>query len=471
MGIELLGHSVPGFPSTFDKIEADMAGENQPSRRSFLSGTTTAAAGAFAFNIIPGSVFAQPAPSDRINFGHIGIGGRGTGFLRPETGGPTKPSPNLGGTGDRTLRPSRSIALCDVDTGRLDKAATRVGGHPKIYRDFRRLLEDKDVDAVFIATPDHWHALMTVMACEAGKDVYVEKPACLTIEEGRAMIQATERYARVVQVGSQGRSQPGAYHACAYIRNGQIGAVHRVTCWHYASPTGDWTPDSAPPSELDYETWLGPARYIPYNAKHTHGSFRWLLDFGGGQIRDRGAHIMSIAQWIMNADDTGPVSIDGTGEGPHDGMYDTAAKMNVVYEFRNPDWTLVWAQPGEPSTTLKAQYGAVYHGDKGELTVTYGDGQNTDTEPQAKQYEIPPGGVQVFRSPGHGENFEDCIKTREKPIMHIGAGVRAAHLCILGNLSFAVGRKFEWDPVNERILNDDEGNRLLSRPGRGPWHL
>jgi predicted dehydrogenase len=450
---------------------ADMDGENQSSRRSFLSGTVAAAAGAYAFDIIPGSVFAQPAPSDRINFGHIGIGGRGTGFLRPESGGPTKPSPNLGGTGDRTLRPSRSVALCDVDTGRLDKAATRVGGHPKLYKDFRRLLEDKDVDAVFIATPDHWHALMMIMACEAGKDVYVEKPACLTIEEGHAMVQAAERYGRVVQVGAQGRSQPAAYHACAYIRNGQIGTVRRVTCWHYASPTGDWTPDTAPPAELDYETWLGPARYIPFNPKHTHGSFRWLLDFGGGQIRDRGAHIMSIAQWIMNADNTGPVIIDGTGEAPHDGMYDTAAKMNVTYEFKNPDWTLVWAQPGEPSTTLKAQYGAIYHGDKGEITVTYGDGQNTDTEPQVKEYEVPPGGVQVFRSPGHGENFEDCIKSREKPIMNIEAGVHAANLCILGNLSFAVGRKFEWDPVNGRILNDAEGERLMSRPGRGPWHL
>jgi predicted dehydrogenase len=164
------------------------------SRRNFLS--RTAAAGVCAFDIIPGSVFAQPAPSDRINFGHIGIGGRGSGFLRAESGGPTKPTPNLGGTGDRTLRPARSIALCDVDSQRLDKAATRVGGHPKLYKDFRRLLEDKDVDAVFIATPDHWHALMAIMACEAGKDVYVEKPACLTIEEGRAMVRAAERYGR-----------------------------------------------------------------------------------------------------------------------------------------------------------------------------------------------------------------------------------------------------------------------------------
>jgi predicted dehydrogenase len=444
----------------------------KPSRRSFLTGTASATAGACLFDIVPSSVFAQPAPSDRINLGHIGIGGRGRGFLRPESVPLGKPNPNLGGSvPDRVQVPVRSIAVCDVDSQRLDDAATRVGGHPKTYRDFRRMLEDKDVDAVFIATPDHWHGLMTVMACEAGKDVYVEKPACLTIEEGRAMVRAAERYARVVQVGSQGRSQPAAYHACAYIRNGQIGRVRSVTCWHYASPAGDWTPDSAPPSNLDYDSWLGPARSIPYNVQHTHAKFRWLLDFGGGQIRDRGAHIMSIAQWIMNADTTGPVVIDGRGEPPHDGMYDTADKMNVTYEFKNPDWTLVWAQPGEPSAELPARYGAVYHGDKGRLTVTYGDGQNTATEPKAMEYDVPDGGVPVFRSPGHAENFFDCIKTREKPIMHIEAGVRVAHLCILGNLSYAVGRKFEWDPMNERVNNDDEANRLLSRPGRGPWNL
>jgi len=442
----------------------------QPSRRSLLSGTA-AAAGVCAFDIVRSSVFAQPAPSDRINLGHIGIGGRGRQFLRPENAPPAKANPNLGGPGVRMARAARSVALCDVDSSRLDDAATRVGGRPKLYKDFRRLLEDKDVDGVYIATPDHWHALMAVMACQAGKDVYVEKPACLTIEEGRAMVRAAERYGRVVQVGSQGRSQTAAYQACTYIRNGQLGTVRRVACWHYASPAGDWTPDSEPPSNLDYDAWIGPARWIPYNKEHTHGKFRWLLDFGGGQIRDRGAHIMSIAQWIMNADTAGPVVVDGRGEPPHDGMYDAADKMNVTYEFKNPDWTLVWAQPGIPSAEIEARYGAVYHGDKGRLTVTYGDGQNTATEKKAMEYEVPRGGVEVFRSPGHAENFHDCIKSRERPIMHVESGVRVAHLCILGNLSYALGRRFEWDPVNERVKNDDEANRLLSRPGRGVWNL
>ena len=285
-------------------------------RRDFVRNTGAAAGtGAFLFDIIPSRVLGlngQTPPSDTIHFGHIGIGGRGRGFLRPETniGKEIKPTTNLGGDGSRFLRPARSVALCDVDNKRLDEAATRVGGSPKMYKDFRRLLEDKDVDAVFIATPDHWHALMAMMACEAGKDVYCEKPACLTIEEGRAMVTAADRYGRVVQVGSQGRSQPAAYHASNYIHNGQIGTVREIKCWHYASPTGDWTPDSEPPPELDYDTWVGPARWLPYNVKHTHGQFRWLIDFGGGQIRDRGAHVMSIANWIMDCDATGPYNRD-----------------------------------------------------------------------------------------------------------------------------------------------------------------
>jgi predicted dehydrogenase len=309
------------------------------------------------------------------------------------------------------------------------------------------------------------------MACQAGKDVYVEKPACNTIEEGRAMVQAAERYGRVVQVGSQGRSQSAAWHACNYVRNGQLGTVRKVTCWHYASPAGDWTPYADPPPELDYDAWIGPARYIPYNPKHTHGAFRWLIDFGGGQIRDRGAHVMSIAMWVMDQDHTGPVSVEAAGEPPHDGLYDSAVTMNVTYEFRNPDWTLVWAQPGETPPELPARYGAKYWGDQGSLTVTYGDGAPTDTEQKAKDYQARADGVRVFRSPGHSENFEDCIKTREKPIMHIEAGHRVASLCVLGNLAFQLRRKLEWDPVNERVLNDQEANRLLSRPGRGPWHL
>ncbi len=452
-----------------------MSASTKRNRRNFLK-KTAAAGGVFLFDIVPARVVGQqgqPAPSDTINFGHIGIGGRGRGFLRPEAnlGKQVPASTNLGGDGSRMLRPARSMALCDVDSGRLDQAASLVGGRPKLYKDFRRLLEDKDVDAVYIASPDHWHALQTILACQAGKDVYVEKPACNTIEEGRAMVAATERYGRVVQVGSQGRSQTAAWHANNYIKAGRLGRVRKVTCWHYASPDGDWTPDAEPPPGLDYDMWVGPARWLPYNVKHTHGAFRWLIDFGGGQIRDRGAHVMSIANWIMDSDNTGPVSIKATGEPPHDGMYNSAVTMEVTYEFKNPDWTLVWAQPGIPSATLDARYGAVYWGDSGNISVTLGDGAGTSTDQKARDFAAQCDCGKAFRSPGHSENFEDCIRSREKPIMHMEAAHRVASLCVIGNVGFQLQRPLEWDAVNERFRNDEEANRLLSRPGRGPWHL
>ncbi len=447
-----------------------MDSTNRSTRRKFLAGAASTTLG---FTFVPSSVLARPAPSDRLNLGHIGIGGRGRRFLRPlaQLDQKVLPWDNLGGQGDRFLRPALSAALCDVDSSRLDMAATVVGGKPRLYKDFRRLLEQKDLDAVVIASPDHWHALMTIMSCQAGKDVYVEKPAAKTVEEGRAMATAAERYGRVVQVGSQGRSQDPAWHANRYINNGGIGTVREVLCWHYENPRGDWTPDAAAPPRLDYDKWLGPARSIPYNETRTHGRFRWMLDFGGGQIRDRGAHVMSVAQWIMNADYTGPVSVDASGEPHHGGIYDSPQHMKVTYEFKDPDWKLVWAQPGVPSEEIEAQYGAVYWGDKGRLTVTYGDRHTTDTEQKAKDFKTPHGGVDVFRSPGHFENFEDCIKSREKPIMHIESAHRVSTLCILGNISYRLRRKLEWDAVNERVRNDDEANRLLSRPGRGPWHL
>lgn len=450
-----------------------MKPENSSTRRNFIA---NAGAAATLFHIVPARALGlqgQTPPSDTVNFGHIGIGGRGRQFLRAEAnvGKDIPASSNLGGDGTRMMRPGRSVALCDVDSGRLDQAATRVGGRPKLYKDFRRLLEDKDVDAVYIASPDHWHALHTIMSCQAGKDVYCEKPACNTIEEGRAMVNAAERYGRVVQIGSQGRSQMGAWMAHNYIKGGRIGTVRKVLCWHYASPEGDWTPDSAPPPELDYDMWLGPSRAIPYNVRRTHGAFRWMIDWGGGQIRDRGAHVMSIANWIMDCDYKGPVSVEATGEPPHDGMYDSAVTMEVTYQFKDPDWTLVWAQPGVPSATLDARYGAVYWGDTGNLTVTLGDGAGTRTDQKAVDYAAECDCGKAFKSPGHSENWEDCIRTREKPIMHMEAAHRVASLCILGNIAFQLQRKLEWDAVAERVKDDEEANRLLSRPGRSVWHL
>lgn len=406
----------------------------------------------------------KPGANDRIVSGHIGVGGMGGGHLRDMVG--------------RMSRGEVQVAaVCDVDENRLRNASKTAGPQASVYRDYRELLQRKDIDAVIIATPDHWHAVHMVHAAESGKHVYVEKPACCTIDEGKAMVAAARKNEVAVQVGSQGRSQPEAYNARAYIANGMLGTVRKVTCWHYASPAdNNPVPDREPPPELDWDLWLGPLHWRPYNPRYCHGVFRWIMESGGGQIRDRGAHVMSNALDYMGADNTGPVSIEATGTLPIKGLWDTAIDMEVTYTFKDPDWQLVWSQPGKRipyfnrRRKIRDGYGAVYHGDRDTLVVWAGDGQ-TFTEPKAVNYKVPPGGVEVRRSPGHKEDWFNGIRTGAKTIMNIGAGAATANLCVLGNLSLVLGRKLHWDPVKQEIVGDEQASRLMGRPQRHPYHL
>jgi len=440
-----------------------MSNQDRFTRRVFLSRSVAAVGAGIALPyVIPSWVLAapgRPGANERLRIGHIGVGGMGSGHLNY-----VKTHPQL----------AQSVALADVDQNRLKKAAELVGGSPRLYSDFRQLLELKDVDAVIIATPDHWHAVHTIMACEAGKDVYCEKPACCTIAEGRAMVNAAKRFDRIIQIGSQGRSTTAAYYACCYLRNGRVGKVSKVACWHYENPTGATNPDTAPPPELDYDMWLGPLRWRPYNKDCVHGNFRWLLESGGGQIRDRGAHVMSVALYLMNSDHTGPATIEATGAPPEKGLYECPPQMEVIYTFKNPDWVMYWSQPGQFPEEAKDlgnnKYGAKYWGDTGALVVSGGDG-GTDTEKKAKEYHVPIDGVRPYRSPGHHEDFFNCIRTREQPIMNIEGAHRTASLCILGNVAWRLGRKLNWDPVAEKVIGDEQANLMLYRPGRQTWHL
>ncbi len=427
-------------------------------RRRFLTHSAAVAGVTLGFpGLLSRGALAAPdpaTPNHRIRTGHIGVGGMGSYHLR--------------------LLKDQCVAICDVDQRRLAKAGQVVGPKARLYRDFRELLAQPEVDAVIIATPDHWHAVMTIMACEAGKDVYCEKPACCTIAEGRAMVNAAKRYERIIQIGSQGRSQSAAYFACAYLSNGMIGQVSRVNCWHYANPVGGFKPYTEPPPELDYDRWLGPLRWKPYNVDGTLGSFRWFIEDGGGQIRDRGAHVMSVVLYLMNADHTGPVRIEASGAPPEKGIYECPPDMEVKYTFTNPDWELHWSQPGETPAEAadlgNNRYGAKYWGDKGTLVVSGGDG-GTDTELKAKRFHAPPGGPKIYRSVEHHQDFFNCVRTREWPIMNIEAAHRVASLCILGNLAWRLGRPLRWDPVAEKFLDDDQANLFLNRPGRHAWHI
>ena len=392
-----------------------------------------------------------PSPNERVAIGQIGVGGMGTAHIRS-------------GIADHL------VAICDVDGEFLARTSEALGDHVATYTDYRHILDRQDVDAVLIAAPDHWHALMTIHACEAGKDVYCEKPANRTIEEGQKMIAAARRYGRIVQVGAQGRSTPGGYHACKYIRNGGIGEVKHVAIWHELNYSGgDPALFQNPPEHLDWDMWLGPARMRPYHPECVHFNFRWLMDFGGGFVRDRGAHIISLAQWFLDLDQTYPTKITATGQMQTEGVWDIPLAMDAKFEYAD-GLVIDWHQSDKDGWPSEHPYGAVYHGSDGDLMVTGGDGF-TRAEQKAVDFEIPAGGFEPLLAEDHRYHWLECVKTRTRPNLDIEIGVRTVNVCNLANISYLLGRPLEWDGENERVIGDEQANLMLSEPGRGEWQI
>ena len=386
-----------------------------------------------------------PPASDRVLTGHIGVGGRGGGLLRHVV----------------RLPEATPVAVCDIDQQRLGRAKQAAGGNARTCHDFRELLDAADFDAVVVGSPDHWHPLHTLHACQAGKDVYCEKPLSVTVIEGQRVVQAARRHGRVVQLGTQWRSMAGR-HVAQYVRNGYCGRVREVRCWHYPNPSHPPAAAQQPPKTLDWDRWLGPLPWMPYHPRRCHGTFRWFLWSGGGNIRDRGVHIIGVVSWAMAVDRTGPVSVEASGT-RHPGLYDNPVTMSATWHFKNPDWTLHWDQPGQPKG---GQYGAVFVGDRD--TLAFWD--NFATERKAL-FEPTSGELALEHSRDHMGNFLDCVRTRRRPIMDAAIGHRVTTICNLGNLAYRLGRKLRWDPVAERFLGDDEANRLLHYPYREPWTL
>ena len=444
----------------------NMKKSQQISRRKFLAITGVVISAPY---IVPHNVFSaqqRNGANDRLSVALIGVGGMGTQHLGMLKRFREKGEINI-------------AAVCDVDERMLKKAVKSAGPGVTPYRDYRYILDRKDIDAVVIATPDHWHPVLMVHACQAGKHVNVEKPTSVLIDDGKAMVDAVKRYNTVVQVGSQGRSAKPAYHACAYVRNGMLGEVKKVTCWHRLNPTGGTKPDSAPPPELDWDMWLGPMRWRPHN--NSYRTFRWVMASGGGQIRDRGAHMFSVIRWCMDSDKQAPVTVEAKGTPPVKGLWDCPPEMEIVFTFKNPDWQVIWGQPGERETNYPDKnhdFGIVFHGDKDKLIVDR-DGTRYEAAEKARNFKVPSGGVDPHQETKYGDDYnmnhkEDwfqAIKTGKKPIMDIEAGHQAATMCILGNLSYLLGRKLHWDSKKQKCIGDEHANRLLSQPQRHPYHL
>ncbi|MGD9855203.1 MAG: Gfo/Idh/MocA family protein [Planctomycetaceae bacterium] len=419
-----------------------MSQSRSMNRRQFLSSSAAASAVFAVPLIVPGSCFGA---NERITVGCIGVRNQGSGNLKRFQ----QAGCNIGG-------------LCDVDDNVLIDAGKLVDGRKAVHRDYRQLLDRKDLDAVVITTPDHWHALMTVHACQAGKDVYCEKPLSLTIAEGRRMVKAAREHRRVVQTGSQQRSSEQFRKACELVRNGHIGRLETILAG-IPGPNhpGALGPDMAPPPELDYDMWLGPAPQRAYNEQRVHYNFRFWWDYSGGQMTNWGAHHLDIAQWGLGTDDTGPIATEGTATFHPEGFHEVTETCLVTHTYANGVKVIV----GQEQDDIPG--GTTFIGTQGRIHVNRKGLASTPTE--IVEQDLSGAQVRLAVSDDHTQNFLDCIKSREKPICDIEIGHRSATVCHLGNIVCRLGRPIQWDPQAERIVGDEEAQGMTDREYREPW--
>ena len=413
-------------------------------RRRFIQ---TAAAGSLTYFLPTWSLSASAAadsPSEKIRIGCIGMGGQGNSNLKALL--------------------KNVVAVCDVDSKHLATAKATVdkaNGSCIAFSDYRKLLDSKDIHAVVVSTPDHWHAKITVDACNAGKHVYCEKPLTLTVAEGRAIVDAARKNNRTVQTGSQQRSAGNFRLACELVRNGYIGTVKEVKVG-IPGPNfkGPAVPDSEAPKELDYEFWLGPAPKRPYNEKRVHYLFRFFWDYSGGQMTNWGAHHLDIAQWGLGMDESGPISVDGKATFNKDKMFETPEKQEIIYTYAN----------GVKMTcSMSEKGGTTFIGEKGSIHVNRGKLESDP--PEIIKQKIKESEIHLVASGNHHGNWLDCIKSGKLPICDAEVGHRSATVCHLGNIACRLGRKIAWDPVKETIADDKEAAAMLSKPYREPWKL
>jgi predicted dehydrogenase len=425
-------------------------------RRQFLRKAAGASIAAVGFPyIVPSSALGgagNVAASNRIVMGCIGVGSQGGGNMR-------------GFLGKKEVQ---VVAVCDVDKGHRDKAKKTVddrykNNDCKAYLDFREVVERKDIDALSLGLPDQWHSIPAVMGARAGKDIFGEKPLARTIREGRAICDAVHRYGRVWQTGSWQRSQRNFHRACELVRNGRIGKVHKV---EVGLPTGGSTgnkPVQPVPEGLDWDFWLGPAPWVPYRGI-CHWNWRWMMDYSGGQLTDWAGHHIDIAHWGLGLDYTGPSEIEGKGVYPRDGIYDapTAYKFTCKYDT---GLTMIVANDRQQPKGM----GTVWYGEKGWVYVKRG---RLEADPKSILDEkIGPNEIKLYESRDHQRNFLECVKSRKLTITPVEIAHRSISVGLLGEIAMLLGRKLKWDPEKEIFLNDEQANRMLSRPMRSPWHL
>ncbi|MBN2138948.1 MAG: Gfo/Idh/MocA family oxidoreductase [Sedimentisphaerales bacterium] len=453
------------------------------SRRRFLRKSAAAglAAGSMTLPLFVGpsalGKAGSTAPANRITLASIGVGGMGTNNMRAFL----------------AQEDVQVVAVCDVVKANdqyghwykkgwngawfgREPARKIVEDHYSqrnpagqykgcdAYIDFREIISRDDIDAVCITTPDHWHAIPVIMAAKAGKGIYCEKPLSLTVAQGRAMVEAVERYGTAFQTGTQRRSSSVFRFICELIRNGRIGKLKKVSVWiapnNKQAPPRDWQPMPVP-DWLDYDMWLGPAPWAPYHKNRCLYTFRFGLDYSGGQTTNLGAHYVDVAQWANDTSETGPVEFEDLGgEYPQDGLFTTATKVNYRARYANGVELTCQTDPNEHMR---------FEGTDGWIEAK---GEKMTCSPASLQKTvIGPNETHLYESNDHHRNFIDCIKTGRQTAAPVEMGHRSTSICHLGNIAMTLKRKLHWDPLAERFTDSDRANRMLARAMRSPWRL
>lgn len=439
-------------------------------RRDFLQMTAAAAGGTAVVTAAPAlaSIGRKASANEQIRVGVVGCNGMGFSNLRSIL----------------KISEVSCAALCDVDRNVLEKRAGEVeemtGSRPALYGDYRQLLDDKNIDAVIVGTPDHWHCLITVDACSAGKDVYVEKPLANSIEECHVMVAAARRYGRVVQVGQWQRSGAHWADALEFVNSGKLGRIRLVKAWAYQ----DWmkpipvVPDEPAPEGVDYDMWLGPAPKRPFNKNRFHFNFRWFWDYAGGLMTDWGVHLIDMALAGMNASAPKSVIASGGKFAYPDDASETPDTLQAVYEFDG--FSMLWEHAtGIGLGPYGRNHGVAFIGNNGTLVVDRG---GWEVMPEVERINWRPDRYKMQHVPAqsrsgsggldeHTLNFVECMKSREQPACDVAIGANTAVVAHMGNIAFKTGRKVYWDEASRSFVNDDEANKLMSVTYRGPWKL
>lgn len=430
----------------------------QMNRRQFVTGAA-ALAGTFASRA-HGDEKTKPkpaSPNDRPRIAHIGCGSIGW------------------HNAQIVLDHDRSdyVAICDIDRNRTDEWVAKIIGRgkpkPDTYQDFRKVLERDDIDAVWISTPDHWHALITIYACMAGKDVFVEKPVSHNVHEGRAMVRAARKYNRIVQAGTQQRSGPHMKAGCEFVQSGKLGKIGLCKTWVVGHQKDLGHPaDSPVPEGVDYDMWLGPAPSRPFNPNRFHYEWRWFWDYAGGKCTDWGIHLIDMVHWGMGVD--APLAVSSSGDRHMlDDNCETPDTQMVIFEY--PGFTCSWEhREGNANPPEGMEHGILFYGTEGTMLMTRsGWGVSPEANSKLEPYKEKGSDPQMYVD--HAAHWLDCLASRELPRSDIEIAHRTTTAVQLANIALKVKRRIVWDREKEEIVGDPEANRLLTREYREPWGL